>query len=151
MFHSPFDSYSSNEYLAYLNNLQRLQQFKPLVVDGELHVLAAKVRERLSVLGAHGDVPGYELSLMVLESGLFYEESECIRAELKAQLEGYVNQLDELLSRHGSQREREVRRAESIAADRQRIVTYAWHRSAVSFTRHPNRWFDPVPEDEFEG
>lgn len=104
--HSPYDSYWSNDYLASLNDLHRMQQFKPLVIDDELRTLAANVRERLSALGNHNVVPMHLLALQLLESGLFYEDTDTIRTRLKTELRDAVESLDDLLSKEGTQRER---------------------------------------------
>lgn len=133
----------------YLNEYTFSQPRKPLVIDDELRELTAKVRERLALVGNHRIAPGYEFALVLLEDAFFYEDTDETRAKLKTQFREYLERLDDILAREGTEREREERRAEAIANDRRKIMAYCrqnahdrdrvrqWHFKAI-----PMRWFD---------
>ena len=133
----------------YLNEYTFSQPRKPLVIDDELRELAAKVRERLALVGNHKVAPMYTLAITCLEAAAFYDDSEQLRARLKAEMRDAVGMLDDILTREGTEREREERRAEAIAKDRREIMAYCrqnahdrdrvkqWHFQAL-----PMRWFD---------
>jgi hypothetical protein len=135
--------FDASDYLSGYVDPAQMQRWKGLVIDDELRELAALVRERLALMGDHKVAPMYTLAILCLESCMFYEDSEQIRARLKAEMRDAVGILDGILTREGTQREREERRAEAIAKDRRQIMGAVrdWPGNAVSF-KLPMRWFD---------